>query len=275
MVEVATKHGVRVLSPESVNSQEAQTELAALKAELFVVCDYGEILASSTLQLARKGGINLHASLLPKYRGAAPIPWAIYHGELETGVTIIQMNTGLDAGPCIAQCRVAMDPEETAAVLEERLAVLGAGLVCQTVDAVAAGRVRPLVQDARQATKAPRLKKSDGLVDWSRTALQIKNQVRAMQPWPTAYTYWQHPDRDPLRFILHQVDVCGVPADTPGGTVVRTQPQLLIATAENCLEILRIQPEGKRVLAASELLRGYPVEVGHMLGADARHSPSR
>ena len=153
------------------------------------------------------GGVNLHASLLPKYRGAAPINWAIYHGETETGVTVIHMTPQIDAGPCIAQARVAIGPDETAAELEPRLAELGARLICETIDLLEAGRVEAIPQDAALASKAPRLKKTDGLIDWSRPAAAIKNHIRAMEPWPKTYTFWHRPDGPPVRLILGPASV--------------------------------------------------------------------
>ena len=149
----------------------------------------------------------LHASLLPKYRGAAPINWAIYHGETETGVTVIHMTPQIDAGPCIAQARAAIGPDETAADLEPRLAELGARLICETIDRLEAGRVEAIPQDAALASKAPRLKKTDGLIDWSRPAAAIKNQIRALEPWPKTYTFWHRPDGPPLRLILGPASV--------------------------------------------------------------------
>jgi len=242
-----------------------------------VVCDYGEILTPDTLAVARLGGVNLHASLLPKYRGAAPINWAIYYGERETGVTVIQMTPGLDAGPCIAQRRTPIDPDETAVDVETRLAGQGAELVCQSIADLEAGRAEPITQDARSATKAPRLKKTDGLVDWSRTARQINNQVRAMQPWPGTYTFWQRPDGEPLRLILARtrvVDAEGEGAagegaagdETTPGAVLEAAERLVVATGCGALELVDLQPAGKRALAAAEFLRGYRVEAGQSFG---------
>ena len=153
--------------------------LAAYNADLLVVCDYRQILAPATLATTRRGGVNLHASLLPKYRGAAPINWAIYNGESETGVSVIAMTPRIDAGGCLAK-RVAIGPEETAAELEPRLAEVGARLACETIDRLEAGDVQAIPQDPAMVSKAPRLKKSDGAIDWSRPALAIKNQIR---PW--------------------------------------------------------------------------------------------
>lgn len=271
----AEARGVRVFAPESVNTDEARAELAALASDLLVVCDYGQILKSETLAVARHGGVNLHASLLPKYRGAAPFQWAIYHGETETGDSVIRMTAGLDAGPVIGQCRTPIGPDETAGELEPRLAAMGAPLVLAAVEQIAAGAVAPLPQDPSQATKAPRLRKADGRIDWSRSAAQIKNQVRAFEPWPRSHTDWRRDNREPgatgvspapTRLIVRRVALTGETSPSPPGVVLEAAGRLLVATGEGVLEVLEIQPAGKRSLAAAEFLRGYPLEIGQRLG---------
>jgi methionyl-tRNA formyltransferase len=270
MRQVALEHGTPVLEPESINTDQARAELARYEPELFIVADYGQILASQTLAVAAHGGINLHGSLLPKYRGAAPINWALYHGETETGVTVIHMTPRVDAGPCLAQARLAIDPDETAVELESRLAELGAPLVCRTIDAVAAGETEGLPQDPAQATPARRLRKSDGEVDWSRPAAAIRNQVRALEPWPRTSTSWHRAEGKPLRLILCQVSVQAGSAGQTSGTVVDAQEgQLLVATGQQLLSLDQVQPAGKRPLSAAELLRGYRIAVGDRLGPEA------
>ncbi|MCH7825246.1 MAG: methionyl-tRNA formyltransferase, partial [Acidobacteria bacterium] len=162
MRDVAVERDVPIFDPENVNQPEACAQLRRHEADLLIVADYGQILSRAALAAAGHGGINLHASLLPKYRGAAPVNWALYHGETRTGVTVIQMTRALDAGPAVAQSAVDVEPQETAEALESRLAGLAARLVVETIDAVEAGTLRPLTQDNARATRAPRLKKSDG-----------------------------------------------------------------------------------------------------------------
>ncbi len=261
----ARRHGLPILAMQRVSGDEGRAALAAYGADLLVVCDFGEILSPEALAVARCGGINLHASLLPKYRGAAPVQWAVYHGEQETGVTVIQMTPSLDAGPCLAKARTSIRPEETAVELEARLAELGAALVCRTVDQLACGRAEPVAQEDQVASKAPRLRKEHGRIDWSRSAADLHNHVRAMQAWPTAYTYWQRPDREPLRLILHETGVVPAAADRPPGTVMRTEPHLVVATGRNGLRLVRIQPAGKRPMDADTFLRGYPLQEGDVL----------
>jgi methionyl-tRNA formyltransferase len=260
---VAEKLGIHRWLPETVNSDEARQKLRELNADLLVVCDYGEILKSPTLEVSKLGGINLHGSLLPKYRGAAPVQWAVLNGDAETGNTVIQMTPGLDAGPSIGVNRVAIDPDETAGELEARLSEHGAELVLQVVDQLAAGTAKPIDQDNSQATKAPRLEKEQGLIDWSQSAQQIKNQVRALHPWPRAFTHWQRAAGEPLRLIIDRVQIVEEPYPTSDpGTVVVADQELVVATGNGFLNIEQIQPAGKRVMSASEFLRGNPVKLG-------------
>jgi methionyl-tRNA formyltransferase len=267
-VQVAAEElGIPRWLPETVNSDEARAKLGELAADLLVVCDYGEILKSETLAVTRLGGINLHGSLLPKYRGAAPVQWAVLNGDAETGSTVIQMTPGLDAGPSIGVDRVAIDPDETAGELEARLSERGAHLVLDVVDKLAVGTAEPIAQDKSQATKAPRLTKEQGEVAWSRTAQEIKNQVRALHPWPRAYTNWQRTDGEPLRLILDRVQLAeGGSGSAAPGTVVSVDQKLIIATGAGCLSLEQIQPAGKRVMSAADFLRGYPLKVGDVLG---------
>jgi len=267
MQVAAEELGLPVWQPETVNSDEACAELVACRPELLVVCDYGEILKPQVLGVARLGGINLHGSLLPKYRGAAPVQWAVLNGDAETGNTVIQMTPGLDAGPILGVDRVAIDPDETAGELEARLAERGGELVLSVIDALAAGTAKPASQDKSQASKAPRLQKEHGAIDWSRPALAIKNQVRALDPWPRAYTHWQRGAGAPLRLIVHRTQVVegGGVSEAEPGTILEAGPRLVVATGEGALELLAIQPAGKRVMPAGEFLRGYPLTPGQRL----------
>ena len=287
--EVAQQHGTPVLDPEDINAPDSQLRLAAYHADLLVVCDYGQILAPATLAAARLGGVNLHASLLPKYRGAAPINWAIYNGDTETGVTVIHMTPRIDAGPCIGQTRVAIGPDETAAELEVRLAEIGARLVCESIDLLESGRVEAIPQDATLASKAPRLKKTDGAIDWSRPAAAIKNHIRAMEPWPKTYTFWHRADGPAVRLILGPVSLwcrrpacpntCPIAGGTPApqenaaapGTVLEaTGDRLVIAAGRDAVMPSSVQPSGKRPMPIAEFLRGYHVRVGDRFGADSQ-----
>jgi methionyl-tRNA formyltransferase len=264
MRDIAHQQGVPIFDPDNINDTESQIQLSQFDADLMVVCDYGQILSAETLATASMGGINLHASLLPKYRGAAPINWAIYDGERQTGVTVIHMTPRVDAGPCIAQAATEIEPEETAVELEVRLSELGAWLVRRTIDAMETGSMEALPQNPELASKAPRLKKTDGLIFWYRPALAIKDQIRAMEPWPKTYTFWHRKHGPPLRVIFGPVDVEEFPEKaTPPGTVLRADELgLSIATGSGAVAPQTVQPAGKRVMSVEEFLRGYPVQPG-------------
>jgi methionyl-tRNA formyltransferase len=268
MQTAAEDLGIPVWQPETLNDEAACATLRDLAADLLVVCDYGEILKPPALAAARLGGINLHGSLLPKYRGAAPVQWAVINGDAETGSTVIQMTPGLDAGPILGVDRTAIDPNETAGQLEARLALRGGELTLQVVDALEAGTATPESQDKRLASKAPRLDKEMGRIDWSRPAATIKNLVRGLDPWPRAYTEWRRAGGEPLRLILHKVESLASTADaaaTPG-VVVEADERLVVAAGEGTVEIVTLQPAGKRAMTAAELLRGYGLKPGERLG---------
>jgi methionyl-tRNA formyltransferase len=274
MRDLAEARGLEVYAPDSINSDEAKERLAEWNADLFIVCDYGQILSKAALGLAPLGGINLHASLLPKYRGAAPINWAILQGEQETGISVIHMTPRLDGGPLLEVRRTLIGPEETQVELEQRLSQVGAPAVLVAIDQLSQwDRESPIgaVQDASLVTKAPRLAKTDGQIDWTKSARHIQRQVRALKPWPLTFTHWLRPQGEPLRVIVDQVTVVdGGPAQStgaePGTVVVSNGQQLVVATGEGQLAINALQPAGKRVLPIAEFLRGYPVKVGEKLG---------
>jgi methionyl-tRNA formyltransferase len=258
-----------VWSPATVNAPDAQARLKQLSPDLLVVCDYGEILRPETLATARLGGINLHGSLLPKFRGAAPVQWAILRGERETGNSVIQMTPGLDAGPCLAQQRTPIEPDEDAEQLEARLAAMGAAAVLQVVDALEAGVAQPVAQDAAQASKAPRLKKEQGAIDWSRPAQEIKNQVRGLRPWPRAYTFLHRANSEPLRLNIDRV--CLSPVEqgrSVPGELLESAERIVVATGTTPLEIAVLQPAGKRAMSAADFLRGYRPQVGERFGPE-------
>ncbi len=276
MKNIAVEHGVPVLQPESINTPQGVRDLQALQPDLLVVAAYGQILSRDVLSVPPRGGINVHASLLPKYRGAAPIAWAIYHGETRTGVTIIKMSVSLDAGDMLAQEAIDIGPEETAGEVEARLAPLGARLALHVIEQIQKGTVQGRKQDPSQVTKAPKLKKENGLIDWNRTAEQVCNQIRAMQPWPTAYTF-RHTRGQPssrlivLKATVAQVSVSRSASIHPGR--MSTRPtiglHLLVEAGDGKLvQIIQVQPEGKRKMSAHEYFNGRPVREGDRLGPE-------
>lgn len=280
MRETAEKHGLPVHSPASINSPEGRELLNVLGPELLVVCDFGQILAADVLALTPLGGVNLHASLLPKYRGAAPIQWALFNGETETGVSVIHMTPRLDGGPILAVRRVAIGNEETHPELEQRLAKLGIAALHEALDLLEKwDRVSAIgqPQDQTLVSKAPRLRKEQGAVDWSRSAEQIRNQVRAHKPWPGTFTFWRRAGHEPLRILIDGVSVLalgiraaarmGAEGYKPGEVVVSDGKQLIVATGEGGLGISLIAPAGKRHMTVEEFLRGYRIREGEVLGS--------
>ena len=277
MREAATAAGLGMLAPERANDPTVIASLAALRPDLFVVCDYGQILSRDLLGVPPLGGINLHGSLLPRHRGAAPVQWAIREGDAMSGVSVIHMTPALDAGNVIVARSTPVGPRETAAELEPRLAELGAGAVIDAVErmqaAVAAtGTVAGIgmPQDAAKATRAPRLSKQDGLVDWSLPASALERLRRALEPWPRLTTFFARGDGQRQRLVLDDVEVATHPeaATAVPGTVLDTSSgRIVVATGGGtALAITRVVPEGRRAMPAADYLRGSPLLPGAVLG---------
>jgi methionyl-tRNA formyltransferase len=272
--ELSLERGLPVLQPESAKTPEAIASLVALVPDLCVVAAYGQILSAELLAVPRLGAINVHASILPKYRGAAPIQTAILQGETETGITIFHIVPKLDAGPILGIERTPIGAKETSGELESRLSILGADLTLRVVDQIATGITQPIIQDSTQASRAPRLKKESGRIDWNRSPRQIDCQVRALQPWPLAYSTLALRNEKggggtgrSLRLIVLEVapdpSLSASDPSVPPGTVLPCDSKRLVVQAGGgALEIDRLQPEGKRAMTAAEFLAGYPVRPG-------------
>jgi len=267
----AEERGVPVFQPENVNEADAVDQIRALEPDFLVTAAYGQILSAELLGVARVGAVNLHGSVLPAYRGAAPVARAIQNGETETGVTVIQMTSRVDAGGMIAVARTPINPDETAGELEARLARLGAPLTVDAIDRIVAGKAEIIPQDPSLVTKAPKLRKEDGLIDWSRSALEIHNLIRAMQPWPIASTTW-HPlpwtPKGPLRLIVHKTQ----PVDgqgEPGAVLKADGDELIVAAGEGAVRLLIVQPPSKKPMGAADFLRGHHVQVDDRMGSEA------
>ncbi len=259
----AQARGVAVEQPESINAPEGLDLVKRLAPDLLVTAAYGQILSGDVLSVPPLGGINLHGSILPRYRGAAPVARAIEHGEAETGVTVIRMTPRVDAGGMLSFARTPIGPDETAGELEDRLALLGAPLVLDAIEALVAGTATILPQDASAVTKAPKLKKDDGRIDWSRPASTIHNLVRAMQPWPVASTGWERAPGTVVRLIVHETRVQGATGEA--GLVVEARgDRLVVAAGSGAVRLVRVQLEGKKVMGAEEFLRGYRAEGTRM-----------
>lgn len=270
MKAIAEAHHLPVFQPESINTPDGVAQLQSLAPDLLVVAAYGQILSPDVLAVPPLGAVNVHASLLPKYRGAAPIAWALYHGETTTGITIFRISKGVDTGIMLAQESVPVDPDETAGDVEARLAPIGAQLALAVVDRLCAGETIPgTPQDKALATKAPKLTKEHGQVDWSRTAAQIRDHVRAMHPWPTPYTYWHRPGQPSVRLILHKTRPASGPALAPGEILPTALDVLTVgAGGGTIVEILELQPAGKKRMAAADFLRGRKPQPGDRLGPE-------
>lgn len=272
MKKIALAHDIPVYQPPSINTPEGVARLTEMKPELYVVAAYGQILSKDVLSVPPLGGVNVHASLLPKYRGAAPINWAVYHGETESGVTIIRMSVHLDAGDMLSRAAIPILPDETAGALEERLAPLGAKLALEMVDRLEAGPVEGTKQDKSQVTKAPKLTKEDGLIDWSRSGPQVVNQIRAMQPWPTPYTFLHRQGHAPLRIIIERAQSVAGSGLTPGAVDVEAigdRSLLVQAGGDARVEILELRPAGKKRMSADPFLCGHSLKEGDHFGPES------
>ena len=260
--------GLPITQPDKIrNNQEFRSQLEAPAPEAIIVVGYGRIIPGWMLELPKHGNINLHGSLLPKYRGAAPIQWAIAEGETVTGVTTMLLNAGLDTGDILLQEELAIKPDDTAVTIAPPLAAIGATLMLETLRGVAGGTIIPRPQIEREATLAPILTKEDGRIDFRRTATQIFNRQRGFQPWPGAYTSFRgknltlsgRPTARPLDGAL-----------SPGAIAIAGDSLLAGCAEQSALEILEVQPEGKRRMSAREFINGYRPHAGEKLGESPR-----
>ena len=259
---VADTAGVPVWQPDRLRDPAFLERVSALAPDAGVVAAYGRILPAPLLTIPRLGLLNVHASLLPRHRGAAPVHRAIMVGDRETGITIMHIVEALDAGPMLAAVTRAIGPDETSVEVERDLARIGADLLVDTLDRVASGRVRPVEQDESAATYAPRLATADGIIDWARPASALHNQVRGLHPWPHAST-----SLDDRRIIVLRTAPCPDGADAagqPAGTILpAARGRLLVAAGENTvLEILTLQLAGGRPMPAHAFLAGHPLPAG-------------
>jgi methionyl-tRNA formyltransferase len=267
--QLALERGVPVLQPEQINLPEGVALLRSLNPEILITAAYGQILSSEVLKLPVHGGLNLHGSILPSYRGAAPVARAIQNGETTTGVTVIRMSPRVDAGGMIAFAETSIDPQETAGEVEDRLATIGAPILVESLAHVIDGTASIIPQDRAKVTKAPKLSKEDGRINWSLPAISIHNLVRAMNPWPLASTHWRplDPSKPSTRLIVHRTEVVAAKGE-PGSVVEAAGDSLIVATAEGGIRMLRVQPVGKKPMLAAEFLRGNRIQVGDRMGDD-------
>ncbi len=264
--QAALAHGLHVWQPGSLKRTENIEALAAFHADLFVVAAFGQILPQAVLDLPRYGTLNIHASLLPRYRGVSPISEAILQGETEAGVTIMLIDAGIDTGPMLLARRVPIAPDDTTGSLTEKLAQVGAEALLEALPRWIAGTLSPQPQDEREASYTHMVKKEDGSIDWRRPAGELARMVRAYSPWPGAFSTWRGK-------LLKITSAHAIPHETreerPAGTVVvrkeHGQPALSVVTGDGLLQIERLQVEGKKGMSADEFLRGYPHIQGDRL----------
>lgn len=267
----AQERGLSIFQPRTLRDAAVQAQLTKLAPHVVVVAAYGLLLPKAVLDLPPHGCVNVHASLLPRYRGAAPIPAAILHGEAETGITLMQMDVGLDTGPMIAQVVIPIHADDTTGTLTTRLAKLGARMAVEVLPHWIAGDITPQPQDESRATFAPKLNKADGRLDWSDSAIVLDRRVRAFSSWPGAFTTW---NGKLLRVLTVQV-TGHIPEKaresasqgTPG-LVVEAGNDIGVVTGDGLLRLVEIQLEGKRAMSAQDFARGQPTFVGSVLGGE-------
>ena len=259
----AQRAGIAVMQPLSIRKRELRERLRELQADYFAVVAYGKILSPRMLAIPRLGCVNLHASLLPRYRGAAPVNWALIRGENVTGVTAMLMDEGMDTGPILLQQRVEIGENETAMELAARLAEIGAPLLASTLRQYAAGEIAPLPQDENEASAAPLLKKTDGEVDWRRDATEIVNLWRGLQPWPGVYSSFRGQQ---IKLARVAAVSAAIPAPLPG-TLAPDEERILVSCGrETWIELLEVQLPGKRPIDARDFARGYRLQPDEQLG---------
>ena len=273
---LAQKLDLPVLQPGRARDEAFISELRGLAPDLIVVVAYGQILPPAILDLPRHGCLNVHTSLLPKYRGAAPIQWAMANGDAETGVTLMKMDAGLDTGPIVAQRRAPIQSTDDSATLHDRLARLGAELLLATLPGYVAGKIQPRPQPAEGVSHAPKIKKEDGRIDWTLPAHTIANRLRAFTPWPGAYTGWSPSfslshSGDTLKRELqpHLLKIWKAEvvenSGTPGEILSADKSGILAACGQGALRILELQLEGGRRMRAAEFLAGHPLKPGEKI----------
>jgi methionyl-tRNA formyltransferase len=258
--ELALGQRLPVLQPERARNEAFLEELRALSPDLVVVAAFGQILPPSILELPAHGCLNVHTSLLPKYRGAGPIQWAILNDEPETGITIMKMDQGLDTGAILTQEKTPIYPGDTAVTLHDRLAEMGAGLLVRTIPGYVSGAIQPRAQPTEGVSYAPKIKKEDGLVDWNLPARTIGNRVRGLVPWPGAFT-WLTAGSKKLLLKLWQVEVIEA-SGTPGAVLQADKNGIVVGCGRQALRILELQLEGSRRLSAPQFLAGHRLSSG-------------
>jgi methionyl-tRNA formyltransferase len=261
---VALQRGLSLFQPRSLRTPDAMAQLTEWDPDVIVVAAFGKILSQELLDLPSRGCLNVHASLLPRWRGAAPVAAAILAGDPATGVTIMKLDAGLDSGPLLAQCQTAIRADDTRTSLTERLSLLGAELLMETLPAYLAGDLQPKPQVTGEATVADRLRKQDGELDWSRPATELDRRIRAFTPWPGTFTFW---NGQRLK-VLEATPRPEWKGDATPGTIVCLDDAAAVATGEGALRLEKVQMAGRRAMAIQPFLRGHHGFVSSRLGGD-------
>ncbi|MDI6864611.1 methionyl-tRNA formyltransferase [Thermodesulfovibrio yellowstonii] len=252
--KVALQYELPLCQPEKIKDENFIKKLKSLNPEFAIVVAYGKILPKEILEIPKCGCINLHASLLPKYRGAAPIQWALINGEKITGVTTMIIDEGLDTGPILLQKEISINDEDNAETLSEKLSVVGAELIIETIDKMRKGIITPKPQTG-EITYAPQLKKDDGKINWNNSARKIFNLVRGTYPWPCAFSFLKD---ERVKIIKTEV----LEGNATPGLIIKAKNELIVGTQEGLLRILLIQPEGKKIMTAKEFISGRKINEG-------------
>jgi len=265
---LAQQIGIPILQPLKIRTPDFLDTLAGWKPDLIAVTAFGRILHAPILNLPPLGCVNVHGSLLPKYRGAAPVQWAVINGETETGITTMLMDEGMDTGAMLLQERIPISPDDTAGTLAPRLASLGGRLLVETISRLKADTIVPRTQDHAQATLAPLLKKEDGAIDWTADARSIADRIRGLSPWPGAYTFYGQE-----RWNIWKAAVAQEPAqEQPGTLLAATKQSLKVATGRGVLELLEIQAANSKRMSAAQFLAGHRINPGEQLSSIIRLS---
>lgn len=269
--QYALEKGLQIFQPEKASDAQFITDLYQLRSDMFVVIAYGQILRQEVLEIPKWFCMNVHASLLPKYRGAAPINRSILNGDIETGITTMKMDEGMDTGDMLLKKAVPIKPEDDAVTLAEKLSKVGAELTIETLGLLAKGKLALTPQNDSEATLAPKLKKEEGLIDWKKTAETLHNQVRGYSPWPGAYTFYGSKRIS----VIKSETVSGDKSDEPGVVARVSDYGIEVGTSKGRLIVKELKPEGKGGMSAQSFLRGNPISKGErFLDAAAESAPN-
>ena len=261
--KMASHLGFKVLQPKRLNEECFKKELGDLNADLIVVMAYGQILPPYVLEIPEFGAVNIHASLLPRHRGAAPIQWAILEGDKETGVCLMKMDAGLDTGDILSVARTSISPEDTAIDLHDRISAMGAEIIRNQLPSYLSGELLPKKQDDSLATYARKITREDGLVDWSLPAAQIYQRHRALMPWPGIYTFLPVGDRRLIKIISVAVSAC---SGKPGRVLNTDNNEITVGCGDQSLTIKTLHRQGGKPVSSSQFLNGYSLQAGDLLG---------